>query len=92
MSIEIRIPTPLRKLADGQGEVQVEGKTVREVLGALEAKHPGFKEKLLDDKGALRRFINVYAGDEDVRFLQGLDTELTDGATVSIVPAIAGGA
>ncbi len=91
MSVRVKIPTPLRKLAGGADAVEVEGKTIGEVLDDLEAKHPGFKEKLLDEKGALRRFVNVYYGDEDVRFLKGLETEVRDGAEVSIVPAIAGG-
>jgi sulfur-carrier protein len=89
--VTIKIPTPLRKLADGHDEVQAEGGTVAEVLDALESKHPGFKEKLFDEKGNLRRFVNVYLGDEDVRFLDGLKTEVGAGAQLSIVPAIAGG-
>ncbi|RMG12992.1 MAG: MoaD/ThiS family protein [Deltaproteobacteria bacterium] len=91
MSVRVKIPTPLRKLAGGSDAVEVDGKTVAEVLDALEAKHPGFKAKLLDDAGQLRRFVNVYYGDEDVRFLDGLATEVADGAELSIVPAIAGG-
>ncbi|MDF1565183.1 MAG: MoaD/ThiS family protein [Deltaproteobacteria bacterium] len=91
MSVKIRIPTPLRKLTAGADVIDVDGQTVKEVLDALEAAHPGFAEKLYDDKGGLRRFINVYLGDEDVRFLQGLDTAIAGEAELSIVPAIAGG-
>ena len=91
MSVTVRIPTPLRKLSAGADQVEVEGATIGEVLTALEARHPGFQEKILDEKGALRRFVNIYAGDEDVRFLDGLETKVADGAQVSIVPAIAGG-
>lgn len=92
MSVTVRIPTPLRKLVEGADRVEVEGQSVREVLDALESAHPGFGEKLYDDKGGLRRFVNVFLGDEDVRFLQGLDTAVEAGAEISIVPAIAGGA
>jgi molybdopterin converting factor small subunit len=88
----VRIPTQLRTLTEGTGEVQVDGSTVGEVLKALDAAHPGFGERLFDDGGALRRFVNVFVADEDVRFLQGLDTPVEDKQTVSIVPAVAGGA
>lgn len=91
MSVTVRIPTPLQKLANGQSEVQVEGKTVKEVLANLERKHPGFKERLYDEKGVLRRFINIYVNDEDIRFLEGETTAVKEGQDVSIVPAIAGG-
>lgn len=91
MSVNIRIPTPLRKLTEGADIVAVDGANVREVLAALEAAHPGFAEKLYDDKGGLRRFVNVFLGDEDVRFLSGLDTPVEADAELSIVPAIAGG-
>ncbi len=87
----IRIPTQLRSLTDGAGEVSVQGDTVGDALKALEAAHPGFGERLLDDQGRLRRFVNVFVADEDVRFLQGLETPVPDGATISIVPAVAGG-
>jgi sulfur-carrier protein len=89
--ITVRIPTQLRTLTGGAGEVQVEGTTVAEVLKALDAAHQGFAERLFDDGGELRRFVNVFVADEDVRFLDGLATPLTDGQTVSIVPAVAGG-
>ena len=91
MSIKIRIPTPLQKLTANQGEIQADGKTVAEVLAALEKQFPGMKERLYDDKGALRRFINFYVNDEDIRFLDGEKTQLKNGDELSIVPAIAGG-
>ena len=91
MSVSVRIPTQLRTLTAGQGEVQVEGGTVGEVLKALDAAHPGMAERLFDDSGALRRFVNVFLADEDVRFLDGLDTPVAPGQSVSIVPAVAGG-
>jgi len=81
----------LRRLTDGQGEVEVEAGTVREAIERLEEQYPGFKERLLDEKGELRKFVNLYINDEDVRFLKGADTELKDGDVLSIVPAIAGG-
>lgn len=89
--IKIRIPTPLQKLTANQGEITANGKTVAEVLAALETQFPGMKERLYDDKGALRRFINFYVNDEDIRFLAGEKTELKSGDELSIVPAIAGG-
>jgi len=91
MSINVRIPTPLRKLTDGVDEVAVEAANVGELVDNLEAAHPGLKERLCDDAGEIRRFVNVYVNDEDVRFLQGKATELKSGDQVSIVPAIAGG-
>ena len=91
MPVTIRIPTQLRNLSDNNAEVQVEAGTVAEALKALEGAHPGFGERLFDDSGELRRFVNVFVADEDIRFLQGIDTELAEGTTVSIVPAVAGG-
>ena len=91
MTVSVRIPTQLRTLTGGAGEVQVEGSTVGEVLKALDAAHPGFAERLFDEDGALRRFVNVFLADEDVRFLDGLATPVADGQTLSIVPAVAGG-
>jgi sulfur-carrier protein len=88
--ITVRIPTPLRTLTGGNEQVDVEGATVREALDALEKQCPGMKDRLLDEKG-VRRFVNLYVGDEDVRFLDGLDTKLASGTEISIVPAIAGG-
>src|SRR5438132_11780008 len=88
----VRIPTQLRELSGGQSEVTVEGDTVAGVLAALDTAHPGFRGRLFDDAGKLRRFVNVFVADEDVRFLDGLGTKVADGQTVSIVPAVAGGA
>jgi molybdopterin converting factor small subunit len=87
----VRIPTQLRTLSGGEGEVKVDGTTVGQVLAALETAHPGFQERLFGDDGQLRRFVNVFVADEDVRFAKGLDTAVTDGQTVSIIPAVAGG-
>jgi molybdopterin synthase sulfur carrier subunit len=91
MAVTVRIPTQLRPLAGGNSEVATEGLTVAEVLEALEAAHPGFTDRLFDDTGRLRRFVNVFLAEEDIRFLDGLDTTVPDGATLSIVPAVAGG-
>ncbi len=91
MSIIVRIPTTLRPLTAGASEVTVEGATVNEVFAALEEAHPGFKERLLDDEGGLRKFVNIFVADDDVRFQDGLDTTVPDGETVSIIPAVAGG-
>ncbi len=90
MDTIVRIPTPLRTLTGGADEVTVTGGTVAEVIESLERKHPGMRERLLDDKG-IRRFVNIYVGEEDVRFLDGLKTTLKPGDQISIVPAIAGG-
>jgi molybdopterin synthase sulfur carrier subunit len=87
----VRIPTQLRTLSGGSAEVDVDGTTVGEVLKALDAAHPGFAGRLFDEAGALRRFVNVFVADEDIRFLQGVDSPVTDGQTLSIVPAVAGG-
>jgi len=91
MSVKVRIPTQLRTLTGGSGEVVVEGTTVGEALKALDAAHVGFGERLFDESGALRRFVNVFLADEDVRFLEGLSTPVAEGETLSIVPAVAGG-
>ena len=91
MSVTVRVPTTLRTLTGGASEVAVDGATVGEVLKSLESAHPGFAERLLDDEGGLRRFVNVFVADDDVRFLEGLDTPVPDGETVSIIPAVAGG-
>jgi molybdopterin synthase sulfur carrier subunit len=91
MSVSIRIPAQLRTLTGGSGEVAVDGTTVEEALKALDAAHPGFAERIFDDAGQIRRFVNVFLADEDVRFLQGLHTPVADGQTISIVPAVAGG-
>ena len=91
MSVTVRIPTQLRTLTGGAGEIQVEGSSVGEALKALDAAHPGLADRLFDDSGGLRRFVNVFLADEDVRFLYGLATPVADGQTLSIVPAVAGG-
>ena len=91
MAVTVRIPTQLRNLSGNAAEVQVEAGTVAEALKALDAAHPGFAERLFDESGALRRFVNVFLADEDIRFMQGVDTAVSDGQTVSIVPAVAGG-
>ena len=91
MSVTVRIPTQLRTLTGGAGEVPADGSTVGEVLKALDAAHPGLGERLFDESGKLRRFVNVFVADEDVRFLEGLDTAVTEGQTISVIPAVAGG-
>ena len=91
MPVTVRIPTTLRSLTGGNAEVKVDGATVGEVLGNLDGAHPGFKDRILDDSGALRRFVNVFVADDDVRYLQGLDTPVPEGETVAIIPAVAGG-
>ena len=91
MTITVRIPTQLRQLTGGAGEIPVEAATVGEALRALDATNPGFGERIFDDAGGLRRFVNVFLADEDVRFLQGLETPVTEGQVLSIVPAVAGG-
>ena len=91
MSVTVRVPTTLRTLTGGDSEVQVDGATVGDVLSALEAKHPGISERILDDDGGIRRFVNVFLADDDVRFLDGLATPVPDGETVAIIPAVAGG-
>jgi sulfur-carrier protein len=91
MSVTIKVPTQLRTLTEGATETMVEGGTVGELIEALEARHPGFRGRLLDDSGDLRRFVNVYVNDEDVRFQQGLHTAVPEGSQVAIIPAVAGG-
>lgn len=91
MSVTVRIPTTLRPMAGGKSEVDVEGSTVGEVIKSLDAAHPGFADRLLDDGGNLRKFVNIFVADDDVRFLDGLDTQVPDGETVAIIPAVAGG-
>jgi MoaD family protein len=90
MAITVRIPTPLRTLTQGKDEVEASGKTVRDIIENLEKNYPGLRERLLDDKG-VRRFVNIYQNEEDIRFLDSLDTVVKDGDSISIVPAIAGG-
>ena len=91
MSVLVRIPTPLQKLVGDKAELQVEASTLRDAVSRIAEENPEVKQRLLDDNGELRRFVNVYVNEEDVRFLQKLDTPLKDGDEVSIVPAIAGG-
>ncbi|MHB8246344.1 MAG: ubiquitin-like small modifier protein 1 [Acidimicrobiales bacterium] len=91
MSVEVRLPTLLRAAAAGQPAVSVDGSTIGEVLGSLQAAYPGVEGQLLNDDGSLRRFVNVYLNDDDVRYLDKLETKLTEGDVVSILPAVAGG-
>ena len=91
MTVTVRIPTQLRELTAGAAEVSLEPGSLKEVLDALDAAHPGFAGRLYDDGGELRRFVNVFVADEDIRFLDGLATPVEDGGVVSIVPAVAGG-
>jgi MoaD family protein len=91
MPVRVLIPTPLQRLTQNQAEVAVEGSDIREVISNLEAQFPGVKARLCDENGALRRFVNIYRNEEDIRFLNGEATPLKDGDEVSIVPAIAGG-
>ena len=91
MAVKVRIPTPLQTCTGGQADVEAGGGTVREVLVELEKRYPGIAARLYDDEGNLRRFVNLYVNDEDVRFLQGEDTALREGDELSIIPAIAGG-
>ena len=91
MAVTVRIPTTMRPLSGGSSTVEVEGSTLAEVLKALDVAHPGFAERLFDESGALRRFVNVFVADDDVRYLEGLNTAVPAGTTVSIIPAVAGG-
>ena len=91
MSVSVRIPTILRSYTGGAAEVSAEAGTLREVIAALNAEFPGISGKILDDTGQIRRFVNVYVGDEDVRLAQGLDTPVPPGTQVSVIPAVAGG-
>ena len=91
MSINVRIPTILRTYTQDQSQVTAEGATLTEVLDSLETSFPGIKARVVDEQGALRRFVNIYVAEEDVRFAKGLDTPTPDGAQVSIIPAVAGG-
>jgi molybdopterin converting factor small subunit len=91
MSVSVRIPTILRTYTGGESEVSAEGSTLAEVLEDLEANYSGIRARILDDQGAIRRFVNVYVGNDDVRFLDALDTKTPDGVQVSVIPAVAGG-
>ena len=91
MPVKVRIPTPLRKLTHDEELVIVDAATIGGVIAELQGRYPGIKERLLDDSGAIRRFVNVYVNEEDIRFLQNQETAIKDGDEVSIIPAIAGG-
>ena len=91
MSVTVRIPTPLRRLTQNLAEVETEGANIEGIIDNLEASYPGMKERLCDDGGNIRRFVNIYLNDEDIRFLDGKATAVDDGAEISIIPAIAGG-
>ena len=91
MSVLVRIPTPLRRVTNGQDKVNVEGATINEIVSSLESEFPGMKERLCDEQGELRNFVNVYVNGEDVRFLEGINTPTKEGDEISIVPAVAGG-
>jgi molybdopterin synthase sulfur carrier subunit len=91
MSVHVRIPTILRNYTGGASEVTAEGTTLTEVLDDLEANHAGIRARVLDDSGELRRFVNVYIGNDDVRFIDGLASATPDGTKISIIPAVAGG-
>ncbi|GAA4143168.1 MoaD/ThiS family protein [Actinomadura keratinilytica] len=90
-TVSVRIPTILRNYTGGEAEVKAEGATLRAVVADLEANYSGIAARILDDNGKIRRFVNVYVGDEDVRFAEGLDTPTPEGAQISIIPAVAGG-
>jgi sulfur-carrier protein len=91
MPIKVRIPTPLQKLTNNQGEVDVQAGNVKDMINQLEKNYPGIKDRLCDESGKVRRFVNVYLNEEDIRFLQQEETSLKEGDQISIVPAIAGG-
>ena len=91
MAVTVRIPTPLRRLTQNQAEVEAEGDTIESLIENLEASYPGLKERICDESGNVRRFVNIYLNDEDIRFLDGSTTAVNDGDDISIIPAIAGG-
>ena len=91
MSVSVRIPTILRTYTNGESEVSADGGTLAEVLESLDVSYPGIKGRILDEQGSIRRFVNVYVGNDDVRFLDALDTSTPEGAQVSVIPAVAGG-
>ena len=91
MAVTIRIPTTLRPLSGGAKQVEVEPGTLREVIARLDGVHAGFADRILDEDGGMRKFVNLFVDDEDVRYLEGLETAVADGITVSIIPAVAGG-
>jgi molybdopterin synthase sulfur carrier subunit len=91
MSVSVRIPTILRTYTGGESEVSADGGTLSEVLDSLDGSYPWIKARILDDQGAIRRFVNVYVGNDDVRFLQALETSTPEGTQISVIPAVAGG-
>ena len=91
MSVRVRVPTPLRKFTQGADEVNAQGSNIRSIVEDLEKNYPGIKERICDETGKVRRFVNVYVNGDDIRFLQNLETSLKEGDNISIVPAIAGG-
>lgn len=91
MTVSVRIPTILRPYTDDQSQVSAEGDTLTAVLDSLEATYPGIRARIVDEDGKLRRFVNVYVAEEDVRFAEGLDTKTPDGSQISVIPAVAGG-
>ena len=91
MSVRVRVPTPLRKFTQGADEVNAQGSNIRSIVEDLEKNYPGIKERICDETGKVRRFVNVYVNGDDIRFLQNLETALKEGDSISIVPAIAGG-
>lgn len=91
MAVSVRVPTLLRTYMGGESEVSAEGSSLTEVLDSLDSSYPGIKGRIVDEQGALRRFVNVYVGNDDVRFLDGLDTATPPGVEVSVIPAVAGG-
>ncbi|MGH3448564.1 MAG: MoaD/ThiS family protein [Nocardioidaceae bacterium] len=91
MTVSVRVPTILRSYTEGDSEVSAEGASLTEVLDSLEGSYPGIRARIVDEQGALRRFVNVYVGNDDVRFLDGLDTQVSEGSQVSVIPAVAGG-
>ena len=91
MSVSVRIPTILRTYTNGESQVQADGGTLAEVLESLDTSYPGIKGRILDDQGAIRRFVNVYVGNDDVRFLDNLQTPTPEGTQISVIPAVAGG-
>ncbi|MFA5891749.1 MAG: MoaD/ThiS family protein [Actinomycetota bacterium] len=91
MTVSVRIPTPLRRVTNGAAEVSASGSTVREMIEDLERQFPGIRGRLCEENGEIRRFVNFFVGEEDIRFLQGLETPLQSGTQVSIIPAVAGG-
>jgi molybdopterin converting factor small subunit len=91
MSVSVRVPTILRTYTGGESEVSADGATLSEVLESLDSSYPGIKGRIVDEQGELRRFVNVYVGNDDVRFLEGLSTATADGTQISVIPAVAGG-